>query len=530
MKYLFRDRWRDVPCYAPYRSCALVEVRFAVPLARVVPHDQRAMTRSWRKVWGFVLAEGPIATWEKIRSKKEQELLTGDFHVVVAVGAPAETNAAMPLLCLGTRHPRCAERMLFHRELIAPLDLWPSPEELTVAVQRVVPATQEALSKIAGYNFSSDQPPPPEAVRLLRAIGDALAIADDAQAAPRSPQIEAITPPSSTARDAPNRGRRHGVAIIAAGDYTRTQIIPALRRAGAPLDAIVDLEPLFAAHVKERFGFARALTDWRAAIAQPETDFVVVASYHDTHARIAAEAVRLGKKVLVEKPPAVTRDDMCLLLEAMRDPHAFIEVGFNRRFAPFTREARRLLERVAGPLTILCRVKEVEIPDAHWYRWPKEGTRITGNLCHWIDLAVHFIGDRARPAEIALSPPVAKQPDEERTLSIAFDDGSVAVIAATSRGDATLGVQERLEIRRDRMTIEIDDYRTLKVTCDGRCIAHRRTRRDKGHRTMYVETFRRAQKGERALYTPRDLRWTTMLVVRATELALSGERSASLDD
>lgn len=535
MKYLFRDRWCDVPCYAPYRPCALVNVRFAVPLARVAPHDQRAMARSWRKVWRFVLAEGPVATWNKIRSKKEQELLTGDFHVVLAVGALVEASETAPVLCLGTRHPRCAERMLFHRELIAPLDRWPSAEELMAAVRRAVPDAQQAWLRVAGYNFYSDEPPPVEAIRLLRAVGEALAApGNNMQATLRSPEIEALAPPSSTDRDAASASRGHasggGVAVIAAGDYARTQIIPALRRAGARLDAIADLEPLFAAHAKERFGFARALTDWRAAIAPPETDFIVVASYHDTHAQIAAEAARLGKKVLVEKPPAVTREDLCLLLEALHDPCAFIEVGFNRRFAPFTRQARRLLDEVTGPLTILCRVKEVEIPDAHWYRWPKEGTRITGNLCHWIDLAVHFVGDRARPVEIVLSPPVVEWPDEERTLSIAFDDGSTAVIAATSRGDATLGVQERLEIRRDRMTVEIDDYRTLNVTWDGRRVVHRRARRDKGHRTMYIETFRRAQRGERALYTPHDLRWTTTLVVRATELALSGERSARLDD
>jgi predicted dehydrogenase len=522
MRYLFRDRWREVPCYAPYRSCALVEVRLSFPVARVAPHDQRAIARDWRKVLSFVRAEGPVATWRKVRSKREQELLTSDFHVVVAVGTLRGEEA--PVICLGTRHPRCAEHMLFHRDLTVRIDRWPSEEELARAVQKVDPMRWQS---VAGYNFYSDQPPPPEAIRLIQAVAEALAEQDTDAPTGRAKPVAPVRSPAQALED--EERTRGGVAIISAGDYARTQIIPALRRAGARLDAIVDLEPLFAAHVKEEYGFSRALTDWREAIRSAAIEFVVVASYHDTHALIASEAARHGKKVLVEKPPAITREDLQMLLDAMRDGRAFIEVGFNRRFAPLTRQARKLLDKVAGPVTLICRVKEVEIPDAHWYRWPKEGTRIAGNLCHWIDLAVHFLGDRARPTEIALSPQVTAHPDEERTLTIAFDDGSVAAITATSRGDATLGVQERIELRRDQLTIEIEDYRALRASWKGKPLARRRGLRDKGHRAMYLETFRRAQKGERPLYSPRDLFWTTTLTIRATEMARAGERSSKVD-
>ena len=103
MKYLFRDQWREVPRFAPYPACLLVNVQYAIPLAQVASHDQRHIKRDWRKVQQFLLAEGVGSTVRKIQSKREQEELLGDFHVVIAVGTLIEIFAIVFTSCFVAR-------------------------------------------------------------------------------------------------------------------------------------------------------------------------------------------------------------------------------------------------------------------------------------------------------------------------------------------------------------------------------------------------------------------------------------------
>ncbi|MGI9166229.1 MAG: Gfo/Idh/MocA family protein [Pyrinomonadaceae bacterium] len=538
MKYLFRDQWREVPRLAPYPACLLVNVMYAIPLAQVASHDQRHIKRDWRKVQQFLLAEGVGSTVRKIQSKREQERLLGDFHVVIAVGTLIEVQHPGPVLCVGTRHPKCAEVMLFRNELIVPLPSAPEPKRCVQAVhqaERSLGLGRDGWESLGGYNFYSDLPPAQICVRAAREVAACLTAVPSQGLFPQdgisgfNKYSPIATPPTAHQSPAPTAGPSRGVIAVGAGDYMRAQVIPALQRTGARLHTVVDLEPHVAEFALKKFGFARALTDWREAIAQDEPDSVIVATYHDSHAQIAAAAIRRGKKVLVEKPPAVCPADLALLLEACQARGSFLEVGFNRRFAPFSQRAKKLLTGVTGPTTIICIVKEVEIPDSHWYRWPKEGTRITGNICHWIDLSVYLIGSATQPVEMVLTAPADKCPDEERGVNILFGDGSSATIIATTRGDSTLGVQEFIEIRKADLTIKIDDFRKMIATRGGHAVYQRRTLRDKGHERMYRECMERMKNNEPSSYPMRDLRLTTMLTIRATEMVRDSVRCATID-
>lgn len=556
MNYLFRDRWYDVPPYAPYPRCRLVQVRYTVPLARVAPRDQRPIPRSWRKVWKFTTAEGFVNTAKKIQSKREQELINGDFHIVLAVGtAMTESNGEAkpavsdrPLLCLGTRHPRCAGVMLFREELIVGLPFLPQSGRCLRAVENAAESLsidEAGWQCLAGYNLYSDIAPPAGGVDFVYKVASYLGREFSAEALVREPLVTAensklavIRPASASvalSQSSTGMGRAsqsvqgHGVAVIAAGDYVRTQIVPALQRSGMRLETVVDTEPYLAEYVRRKFGFARATTDWRAAVAQPGTDVVIIASYHDSHAEIAAASLREGKKVLVEKPPAVTRRDLALLLETAGLPGAWLEVGYNRRYARFTQKAKQLLDLADGPTTILCVVKEVEIPDEHWYRWPKEGTRITGNICHWIDLIVYLLGAENKPVEMTVTGPADSHTDEERGLNILFEDGSTATIIATTRGDDTLGVQELIEVRRDKLSVRIDDYRSIEATLRGRVLYHKRGLREKGHAIMYREVIERMKRGTPALYSLEELKLTSLLTIRATEMVKDNIRHVRLN-
>ena len=181
-------------------------------------------------------------------------------------------------------------------------------------------------------------------------------------------------------------------------DYTRTEIIPALRRARLSLYAVANREPQIAAMVGREYGFALATTDSERAIAEtPAPGLVVVATAHDSHTHLACAALKAGHRVFVEKPPTVTEEDVHRLAPRCGATRELVEIGFNRRYHPLMRRARARLRQESGPISISCIVKELTFEPDHWYFWLNQATRITGNLCHWIDLAVFFLEDKPMP-------------------------------------------------------------------------------------------------------------------------------------
>ena len=96
-------------------------------------------------------------------------------------------------------------------------------------------------------------------------------------------------------------------AVLGGGDYTRSEIVPALRRGRFSLYAIANREPQIAALVGREYGFALATTDSERAIAElPAPGLVIVATAHDSHTRLASAAVKAGHRVFLEIGPQAT--------------------------------------------------------------------------------------------------------------------------------------------------------------------------------------------------------------------------------
>jgi predicted dehydrogenase len=210
-----------------------------------------------------------------------------------------------------------------------------------------------------------------------------------------------------------------------------------------------------------------------------------------------------------------------------------IEIGFNRRYHPLVRRARARLKRESGPTSISCVVKELTFQPDHWYFWPNQGTRITGNLCHWIDLAVYLIDGNPMPVSVTLSPRLpGTEPgsDEERVLTVTFEDGSLLTVLGTTRGDDIRGVQEQLDVRRGHTTITIDDLWKYRVRSDGIEHFSRTLFRDKAHTTMYREGLGRVKAGQPSVYTMRDMVIVSAIQTAASDLARTDERAAALPD
>jgi polar amino acid transport system substrate-binding protein len=91
----------------------------------------------------------------------------------------------------------------------------------------------------------------------------------------------------------PPKSDGNRVAFIGLGNYAKGVLLPALKKASkVALSTVVTSTGVSAGHAGEKNGFAVIATDPAAALADPETDTIFVATRHDTHASLAAAALR----------------------------------------------------------------------------------------------------------------------------------------------------------------------------------------------------------------------------------------------
>ena len=310
--------------------------------------------------------------------------------------------------------------------------------------------------------------------------------------------------------------------VLGAGSYVQAYVLPYLRQFS--YHTIVDLNPRLAHHVgrKHRFRFidtsaSRALLRLKDAY-QP---VVVVATYHSTHLPLVERALDINPdvRIIVEKPPVATWEQLTqahhLGAKLQR-----LEVGYNRRYAPFVRKAIALTRSLEGPISMTCIIKELCIPKSHWYYWPSQGTRVLGNLCHWIDLGCYFIASQPT----SLSAHVSRNGihDDELTATVNFEDGSRLTLVSTQRGNQLRGVQELIDIRRDDLTVTIRDFVAMDVQRGRSARTHRSVLRDKGHRAMYREFCKSVLLKTSPQYSLADLCRSTSTTLAIVESVLTG--------
>jgi predicted dehydrogenase len=300
----------------------------------------------------------------------------------------------------------------------------------------------------------------------------------------------AVTPAPRVALDAkPTPGDRVRVGLIGAGSFGQSVLLPAMKSAGGvAFSTIASAGGTTARRIGEQYGFRTATADASEVIASPEVDAVCVLTRHDLHARLVVEALEAGKHVFVEKPLALTGEELDAITKAHDGSPGGVLVGFNRRFAPLVGEIQKHFAGRTHPLVMHYRVNAGFIPNDHWIHDPNEGGgRIRGEGCHFIDLCHHLAG--ALPTRVfaeSIAGDTRYRGDDNVSITIRFADGSIATVLYTALGDSRQG-KEFLEVFGEGRTARLDDYRTLELQADGKTRKERSANQDKG----FVEEMRR---------------------------------------
>jgi predicted dehydrogenase len=447
--------------------------------------------------------------------------------------AGLEPPLATPLAALLGEPARTGRRVVIQ----SGADLTSKADELAIRLtgdRAVVPLIERTstgwicrLPDPEHYLLDPYYPGPPESPEPFGRAAVEEAVAALARGAARAVHSTAVigvarpVPPPGARTIAIRRARRERpgalrVSCLGAGNFVRAVLLHQLRRhTRIALRGVMDVRPEVAALQAQAMGAAFCTTDPAAVIEDPETDLVLVASDHASHADYAIALLRAGKAVHLEKPPAVEWAQLARLIDcvaALERPRLWL--GYNRPHAPAAHDLAARLEPVAGPTAVTCVVSGYRLPRAHWYHWPGEGTRIAGNLVHWIELGYRLV-DRARPLWVNVATPEpADLAWDALVLSVGFEGGSLLTIAFSSAGDETHGIREVVDVKRARVAAEIDDFRTLRFWRDGHA-ERLRYSRDKGHAALMAALARNVQRGQDGRALCRDLARTGAIQLAA---------------
>lgn len=270
-----------------------------------------------------------------------------------------------------------------------------------------------------------------------------------------------------------------GVAFIGFGNYAKSMLLPAVRKAGGvSLRTVVTATGLSAHAGAEKHGFARAATDAEEAFGDPDVAMVFIATRHDSHAELAIRALEAGKHVFVEKPLALTGEELSAVIAAAEAAPGLLTVGFNRRFAPMIVEAREALSARTGPLAMTYRINAGPIPRDNWVHGAQGGGRIVGEVCHFVDTLAALTG--GLPVAVEAAGPLGLEDSVAAVLR--FSDGSVGTILYSSVGDPAVP-KERIEIFGSGIVVEIDDFSAIAISRGGRT-KRRKAAQDKGQAAL----------------------------------------------
>lgn len=259
------------------------------------------------------------------------------------------------------------------------------------------------------------------------------------------------------------------LGVIGAGLFANATLLPVLKKVkGVQPVGIVSAGGLHAAHAAKKFGFAWAGSSVDELLADSQINTVAVLTRHDEHADLAVRALQAGKHVMVEKPLALSEEQLQAVRAALKEAETVLTVGFNRRFAPLAQRLAAFLEGRSEPLYAHYRVNAGYIPLNHWVHDPDQGGgRIIGEACHFIDFITFLVG--APPVRVTAQalPDGGKYHQDNVTMSFTFPDGSLGVVDYLANGDKSLP-KERVEVFCGGKVALLDDFRRLELVQNGR--------------------------------------------------------------
>src|SRR5580698_9826946 len=134
---------------------------------------------------------------------------------------------------------------------------------------------------------------------------------------PSASLIRATPTPTPRAQNG-TAAKSLAIGFIGAGNYASSMLLPHLASLpNANLVHVTTTKSLSAVNAQRRFGFTTASTSASAVLEDDSLDAIFVVTRHATHADLVCRALETGKAVFVEKPLALTGEELDRITETV---------------------------------------------------------------------------------------------------------------------------------------------------------------------------------------------------------------------
>jgi myo-inositol 2-dehydrogenase / D-chiro-inositol 1-dehydrogenase len=193
----------------------------------------------------------------------------------------------------------------------------------------------------------------------------------------------------------------------------------------AEIAAVASPTPGNAARFAGRFGIARSFTDYRALLALPEIQMVVVGVPNDLHCQVVLDAAAAGKHILIEKPLCLNLAEADRMIAACRQAGVKLMYAEELCFAPKYVRLKQLLDSGAlGKPTLLKQTEKHDGPHAaHFWDVQRSGGGVTMDMgCHAIEFFRWMLG---RPRITSVYAQMSTQVHADKTRG---DDNAILIL------------------------------------------------------------------------------------------------------
>jgi predicted dehydrogenase len=274
------------------------------------------------------------------------------------------------------------------------------------------------------------------------------------------------------------RGSRLRIALIGAGQIAREAHLPAwVANEGAELTWAVDNREEAAKGIAEEWGIPNWATDYRNLLSRDDVDAVDICLPVVAHAELTIAFLRRGCHVLVEKPVALTLDEVRAMQRAAQEAGRTLMVAENWPFSAAMRRVREILNEGEPWRPIMLQASHesaIRLP-------PKESpTRKVGDEhrlgylftagIHTLNLARELVGEfglitaYATPAKPGPYHPL----EDDLAVAARFENGAVGSFSFTGRSRHLGPRKLAFKLIADRGVIEFDVWSGwVRCTMDG---------------------------------------------------------------
>jgi glucose-fructose oxidoreductase len=258
-----------------------------------------------------------------------------------------------------------------------------------------------------------------------------------------------MAPRGARALEAPQAGKKLGVALVGLGSYSTNQLGPALLKTEhCQLTGVVTGSRSKGRKWAREYGFPEKNIFSYDTIAQmagnPDIDVVYVVTPNGLHAEHVIAAAKAGKHVITEKPMANNVADCDAMIAACRDAGVRLMVGYRLHYEPHTAELVRLArEKTFGPFMRIQSDNGFSIdPDARPDNMWRLNRKLAGggplmDMGVYVIQAVCMAKVEASPVAVTAKfgavtmPKVFSEVEESITWTAEYADGATASCKAT---------------------------------------------------------------------------------------------------